>query len=234
MSASLTIPLATSQRTIAVKVMDENRRIINQHRTLLGSGKVSYTHIIGWAIVKALEEMPALNHAYAETGRPAVPRGASADQPGHRRRRRRQGRRAQPAWCPTSRTPARSISQEYRDRLRRPGGPRAQRQADPRRFPGHHHFADQSRHGGHHGLQPAPDARARAPSSPPAPSTIPAEYQGAAAETRAMLGISKVMTLTCTYDHRIIQGAESGRVPGQACRRCWTAATASTKRSSRT
>ena len=66
MSASLTIPLATSQRTIAVKVMDENRRIINQHRTLLGRGKVSFTHLIGWAIVKALEEFPALNHAYAE------------------------------------------------------------------------------------------------------------------------------------------------------------------------
>src|ERR1035441_5377667 len=38
----------------------------------------------------------------------------------------------------------------------------------------------------------------------------PAEYQGAAPETRATLGISKVMTLTCTYDHRVIQGAESG------------------------
>jgi pyruvate/2-oxoglutarate dehydrogenase complex dihydrolipoamide acyltransferase (E2) component len=49
MSASLAIPLATSQRTIAVKLMDENRRIVNQHRTLLGRGKVSYTHFIGWA-----------------------------------------------------------------------------------------------------------------------------------------------------------------------------------------
>jgi hypothetical protein len=58
MAASVAIPLATSQRTIAVKVMDENRRIINQHRTLLGRGKVSYTHLIGWAIVKALEESP--------------------------------------------------------------------------------------------------------------------------------------------------------------------------------
>ena len=38
----------------------------------------------------------------------------------------------------------------------------------------------------------------------------PAEYRGAAEETRAVLGISKVMTLGCTYDHRIIQGAESG------------------------
>src|ERR1039458_2812238 len=43
MAASVSIPLATSQRTIAVKVMDENRRIINQHRTLVGRGKVSYT-----------------------------------------------------------------------------------------------------------------------------------------------------------------------------------------------
>src|SRR5664279_5292135 len=66
MAASVSIPLATSQRTIAVKVMDENRRIINQHRTLLGRGKVSYTHLIGWAIVKALEEVPALNTAYLE------------------------------------------------------------------------------------------------------------------------------------------------------------------------
>ena len=67
MNASLTIPLATSQRIIPVKVMDENRRIINQHRTLLGKSKVSYTHIIGWAIVKALRSNPSLNHAYAET-----------------------------------------------------------------------------------------------------------------------------------------------------------------------
>src|SRR5689334_18480130 len=40
MAASVTVPLATSQRTIAVKVMDENRRIINQHRTLIGKSKV--------------------------------------------------------------------------------------------------------------------------------------------------------------------------------------------------
>jgi 2-oxoglutarate decarboxylase len=73
MSASLAVPLATSQRTIAVKVMDENRRIINQHRTLLARGKVSFTHLIGWAIVKALEELPALNHAYAERdGQPSA------------------------------------------------------------------------------------------------------------------------------------------------------------------
>jgi 2-oxoglutarate dehydrogenase E1 component len=43
----------------------------------------------------------------------------------------------------------------------------------------------------------------------------PAEYQGTAPEMRAALGVSKVMTLTCTYDHRIIQGAESGMFLGK-------------------
>src|SRR5207248_1433171 len=64
MNASLSLPLATSQRIIPVKVIDENRRIINQHRTLVGKSKISYTHIVGWAIVKALRSFPGLNHAF--------------------------------------------------------------------------------------------------------------------------------------------------------------------------
>ncbi len=67
MNASLSIPLATSQRVMPVKVIDENRRMINEHRALLGKSKISYTHIIAWAIVKALRSNPSLNHAYAET-----------------------------------------------------------------------------------------------------------------------------------------------------------------------
>jgi multifunctional 2-oxoglutarate metabolism enzyme len=66
MEASLSMPLASSQRIIPVKVIDENRRIINQHRTLVGKSKVSYAHLIGWAIVKALKSYPGLNHAYVE------------------------------------------------------------------------------------------------------------------------------------------------------------------------
>ena len=38
----------------------------------------------------------------------------------------------------------------------------------------------------------------------------PAAYQGASAETLARLAVSKIVTLTSTYDHRIIQGAQSG------------------------
>src|SRR5262249_31994146 len=65
MAISATIPLATSQRIIPVKVIDENRRLINHHRALLGKSKVSYTHLIGWAIVRAVKANPQLNHAFA-------------------------------------------------------------------------------------------------------------------------------------------------------------------------
>src|SRR6185437_710990 len=47
MTASLGVPVATSQRVIPVKVIEENRRVINQHR------KISYTHLIAWGVVKA-------------------------------------------------------------------------------------------------------------------------------------------------------------------------------------
>ncbi len=65
MTASLSIPTATSQRVMAVKVIDENRRILNEYRSLVGKSKISYTHIIAWGIVKAVETNPTLNHAYA-------------------------------------------------------------------------------------------------------------------------------------------------------------------------
>ena len=65
MALSAAIPLATSQRIVPVKVIDENRRLINHHRALLGKSKVSYTHLIGWAIVKSVEANPSLNHAFA-------------------------------------------------------------------------------------------------------------------------------------------------------------------------
>jgi len=68
MAASLTIPVATSQRAMPVKVIDENRRVINQYRAAAGLSKLSYTHLVAWAIVKALEQVPALNQAYSERG----------------------------------------------------------------------------------------------------------------------------------------------------------------------
>src|SRR6202167_2388203 len=68
MTASLTIPVATSQRVMPVKVIDENRRLINERRQVSGKSKISYTHLVAWAIVKAVEKVPALNQAYSENG----------------------------------------------------------------------------------------------------------------------------------------------------------------------
>ena len=76
MEQSLTVPIATSSRTIPVKLLEENRRIINEHLAAQGRGKVSFTHIIGWAIVKALKEYPHLNFAYGDVdGAPSRPSG---------------------------------------------------------------------------------------------------------------------------------------------------------------
>lgn len=64
METSLTVPTATSFRNIPVKVLEENRRIINDHLKISGRGKVSFTHIIAWAIIKALKVYPQMNVGY--------------------------------------------------------------------------------------------------------------------------------------------------------------------------
>jgi 2-oxoglutarate decarboxylase len=66
MTASLSIPVATSQRQVPVRIVEENRNLINKQRALQGKSKLSFTHLIAWAIVKALKSNPALNHAFAE------------------------------------------------------------------------------------------------------------------------------------------------------------------------
>jgi len=72
MEASLAVPTATSVRNIPVKVLEENRRIINNHLTLSGQAKASYTHIIAWAIVKSIASYPRMNAAFAmNDGAPA-------------------------------------------------------------------------------------------------------------------------------------------------------------------
>ena len=61
METSLTVPTATSFRTIPVKVLEENRRIINDHLANGLHGKVSFTHLIAWAIVTAIRSYPNMN-----------------------------------------------------------------------------------------------------------------------------------------------------------------------------
>src|SRR5215211_2397897 len=65
MESSLSVPTATSERRIPVKLLDENRRIINQHLAENDRGKASYTHLIAWAVLRALDAFPQLNDGYA-------------------------------------------------------------------------------------------------------------------------------------------------------------------------
>jgi pyruvate/2-oxoglutarate dehydrogenase complex dihydrolipoamide acyltransferase (E2) component len=73
MEQSLTVPTATSFRNIPVKVLDENRRIINEHLAVQGRGKVSFTHIIAWAIVQAVKVYPHLNVGFGMVDGRGVP-----------------------------------------------------------------------------------------------------------------------------------------------------------------
>src|SRR5699024_5458337 len=64
MDASLTVPTATSVRTIPAKLLIDNRIVINNHLRRARGGKVSFTHLIGWALIEALKEFPSQNVYY--------------------------------------------------------------------------------------------------------------------------------------------------------------------------
>lgn len=66
MEESLEVPTATSYREIPIKLLDENRKILNNHLEKNHQKKVSFTHIISWAIVKSLVKYPNMNSAYAQ------------------------------------------------------------------------------------------------------------------------------------------------------------------------
>ncbi len=213
MAASVSIPLATSQRTIAVKVMDENRRMINQHRSLVGGSKVSFTHLIGWAIVKALEEQPALNHSYAEKDgqpfravSPQIHMGIAVDVAG------RDGARS--LMVPNIKNAGALNFQEYLSAFDDLVARARNGKLTPADFQG---TTISLTNPGTVGTMASNPRLMPGQGAIIAAGAIdyPAEYRGAAEETRAVLGISKVMTLTCTYDHRIIQGAESGAFLGK-------------------
>src|SRR5215472_11023298 len=58
MTASLAVPTATSVRAVPAKLLTDNRIVINNHLRRGRGGKVSFTHLIGHAVVKALVALP--------------------------------------------------------------------------------------------------------------------------------------------------------------------------------
>jgi 2-oxoglutarate dehydrogenase E1 component len=213
MQHSLSVPVATSVRTVAVKVMDENRRIINQHRTLIGKSKVSYTHLIGWAIVKALEEFPNLNSAYsnhagqpARIQRPKVNLGIAIDVAG------RDGVRS--LLVPNIKDAGALDFQQYVAAFDDLVSRARTAKLTPADFQG---TTISLTNPGTVGTVASAPRLMAGQGAIIATGAIdyPAAFHGAADETRALLGMSKVMTMTCTYDHRVIQGAESGAFLGK-------------------
>ena len=213
MDASLSVPTATSQRTIAVKVIDENRRMINHHRTLVGKSKVSYTHIIGWAIVRSLDYFPELNHAYAEKDgtpyrmvRNKINLGIAVDVAG------KDG--ARNLLVPNIKNAGEMDFQQYVTAFDDVVSRARNGKLAVEDFQG---TTISITNPGTVGTMQSIPRLLNGQGSIIAVGTIdyPAEYQGTAPEMRAAIGISKVMTLTCTYDHRIIQGAESGMFLGK-------------------
>jgi multifunctional 2-oxoglutarate metabolism enzyme len=213
MSASVFIPLATSQRTMAVKVMEENRRVINQHRSIAGKSKVSFTHVVGWAIVKALAEIPALNHAYTERDgqpyrllRPQVNLGIAIDVAG------KDGARS--LMVPNIKNAGALSFHEYLAAFDDLVARARSAKLTPVDFQG---TTISLTNPGTVGTMSSNPRLMMGQGCIVATGAIdyPAEYRGAADDTRAALGISKVMNITSTYDHRIIQGAESGAFLGK-------------------
>jgi multifunctional 2-oxoglutarate metabolism enzyme len=213
MEESLGVPTATSQRQIPVKLLDENRRLINEYRASRGESKLSFTHLIAWAVIQALKDFPRLNDAYDDSGetpvrlrRDKINFGLAVDV------EKKDGSRSlvvpnvKDAGAMTlAQFVAASNDVVGRARagklqvsdfegttisLTNPGtlGTTA---SVPRLMPGQ-------------GLIVATGAM-----------EYPGEFRAMAPQSISQLAISKVITFTSTYDHRIIQGAESGAFLGR-------------------
>ena len=208
MEASLAVPTATSVRAVPAKLMVDNRIVINNHLQRARGGKVSFTHLIGFAVVEALRDMPEMNSSYTEVdGKPGVLRpahvnfGLAIDLPA-----KDGGRQLLvPSIKAAEEMDFAHFWAAYEDVVRRARSGKL----EVSDFAGTTiSLTNPGTIGTVHSV----------PRLVTGQGTIigvgamdyPAEYQGASAETLARLAVSKVMTLTSTYDHRIIQGAQSG------------------------
>ena len=209
MDDSLSMPTATSARAVPAKVLIENRSVINTHLARTRGGKVSFTHLIGWAVVESLTEMPSMNVSYGvdEAGKPVlhepahVAFGLAIDVPGADGQRRllvpsikqadlmdlSQFVKAYEALVAKARENKLDLD-DFRGTtvtLTNPGMIGTLHSV-PRLMPGQ-------------GLIVGVGAM-----------DYPAAFAGASPDTLARQAIGKVVTLTSTYDHRVIQGAASG------------------------
>ena len=213
MEASLSVPTATSERRIPVKLLDENRRIINKHLAESDRGKASYTHLIAWAILRALDSFPQLNDGYADTDgtsvrlkRTDVNLGVAVDL------MKKDGTRTLlvPNIKNANRLSFSEFLNAYDDVVKRARDGKLQ-------IPDFQGTTVSLTNPGTLGTVASIPRLMAGQSVIIATGAIeyPAEYQAMAPEALSQLGISKAITISSTYDHRIIQGAESGAFLGR-------------------
>lgn len=208
METSLTVPTATSVRNMPVKVLEENRRIINEHLSASGRGKVSFTHIIAWAIIKAVKAYPAMNTGYGLVdGKPSrlenesVNLGIAIDV------EKKDGSRnlLVPNIKGTEKMNFAEFFAAYNEQVKRARDGKLEISD----FQG---TTISLTNPGTIGTVASNPRLMSGQSAIIATGAIeyPAEYQAMTSAALSQLGISKIITLTSTYDHRVIQGAESG------------------------
>ncbi|MDY6998354.1 MAG: multifunctional oxoglutarate decarboxylase/oxoglutarate dehydrogenase thiamine pyrophosphate-binding subunit/dihydrolipoyllysine-residue succinyltransferase subunit [Actinomycetota bacterium] len=208
MSASLEVPTATSVRAIPAKAMIDNRIVINNHLKRTRGGKISFTHLLGYAIVQAVKKFPNMNRHFAEVdGKPnaVTPAhtnlGLAIDLQG------KDGKRslvvAAIKNCETM-----SFGQfiaAYEDIVRRARDGKLTAED----FSGVTiSLTNPGTIGTVHSVPRLMQGQGAIIGA--GAMEYPAEFQGASDERINEVGVGKLMTLTSTYDHRIIQGAESG------------------------
>jgi len=208
METSLSVPTATSERRIPVKLLDENRRIINKHLAENDRGKASYTHLIAWAVLRALDQFPQLNDGFTEAeGNPArakrtaVNLGVAIDVT------KKDGSRSLlvPNIKNANTLTFSQFLAAYDDVVKRARDGKLQ-------IPDFQGTTLSLTNPGTLGTVASVPRLMAGQSLIVATGAIeyPAEYQALAPEAFSQLGISKAIAITSTYDHRIIQGAESG------------------------
>jgi 2-oxoglutarate dehydrogenase E1 component len=208
MDASLTVPTATSVRTVPAKLLIDNRIVINNHLNRARGGKVSFTHLIGWALVQALKDFPSQNVYYDEVdGKPSVVApahvnlGIAIDIP------KPDGTRALlvPSIKRADTMGFGEFLAAYEDLISRA---RANKLAAAD-FAGT--TISLTNPGGIGTVHSVPRLmKGQGAIIGAGALEYPAEFQGASEHTLTELAIGKTITLTSTYDHRVIQGAGSG------------------------
>lgn len=210
MEKSLTVPTATSFRNVPAKLLEVNRKVMNNYRARVGQGKISFTHIIGYAIVRAIaDSVPNMKNGFTVNadGKPQIQKhnnvniGLAVDVD--------KGKGQRTLVVPVLRNADTldfaGFLLAYDDIIRKVRankltvddfqganvsltnpGTIGTVQSVPRLMPGQGVIVGVGS------------------------IDYPAEFQGSDERSLVRLGVSKVVTITSTYDHRIIQGAESG------------------------